>query len=77
LCWRRGHILDYTGNGYAQAMTDNPTKLRPADPEDYRQCLVYALRFNGRRARLRQADDMMADHRRISRRTSRGADTLS
>jgi hypothetical protein len=42
-------------------MNDDPAKLRPADPDDLRQALAYALRFNGRRARFRQADGLMAE----------------
>lgn len=42
-------------------MTDDPAKLRPVDPDDLRQSLAYALRFNGRRKMFRQADDLMAE----------------
>jgi hypothetical protein len=42
-------------------MPDDPAKLRPADPEDVRQSLAYALRFDGRRSRFRQADGLMAE----------------
>jgi hypothetical protein len=42
-------------------MTDDLAKLRPADPDDLRQALAYALRFAGRRKRFRQADQLMAE----------------
>jgi hypothetical protein len=42
-------------------MTDDPAKLRPVDPDDIRQTLAYALSFNGRRKRFRQADGLMAE----------------
>jgi hypothetical protein len=38
-------------------MPDDP--LRPADPDDLRQALAFALSFDGRK-RWRQADDQMA-----------------
>ena len=38
-------------------MPDDP--LRPADPDDLRQALAFALSFDGRR-RWRQADEQMA-----------------
>ena len=38
-------------------MPDDP--LRPADPEDLRQALAFALSFDGRK-RWRQADEQMA-----------------
>jgi hypothetical protein len=42
-------------------MPDDLAKLRPADADDLRRSLAYALRFNGRRARFRQADELMAE----------------
>lgn len=42
-------------------MPDDPAKLRPVDPDDLRQSLAYALRFNGRRKRFREGDDLMAE----------------
>lgn len=40
-----------------RGMPDDP--LRPAEPDDVRQALAFALAFDGRR-RFRQADDLMA-----------------
>jgi hypothetical protein len=39
-------------------MPDDPS-LRPADPDDLRQALAFALAFDGRR-RFKQADELMA-----------------
>ena len=40
-------------------MSETGQNLRPADPDDLKQALAYALRFAGRR-RSRSADDVMA-----------------
>jgi len=40
-------------------MTDDPTKLRPADPDELRLALSLALQRDGRR-QFRHGDDLMA-----------------
>jgi hypothetical protein len=40
-------------------MPDEPAPLRPADPEDVRQALAFALTFDGRRS-FRTSGEMMA-----------------
>ena len=40
-------------------MADDPSKLRPADPDEFRHTLEFALTFNGRK-RFQHADSLMA-----------------
>ena|SRR5271165_4568109 len=40
-------------------MPDDPAALRPADPDDLRQALAYALTFDGRK-QFRTSSEMMA-----------------
>jgi hypothetical protein len=40
-------------------MTDDPNQLRPADPDDLRRALAFALTFDGRK-RFREAEELTA-----------------
>jgi hypothetical protein len=40
-------------------MTDDPKQLRPADPDDLRRALAFALTFDGRK-RFREAEELAA-----------------
>jgi hypothetical protein len=40
-------------------MTDDPAKLRPVDPDEFRRSLEFALTFDGRK-RFQTSGEMMA-----------------
>jgi hypothetical protein len=44
---------------YPADMTGHPDQLSPADPDDLRQALAFALTFEGRK-RFRHADELAA-----------------
>lgn len=60
LTWAPNDVLaPFSLPGYRLPMPDAPENLRPADADDVKQSLAFALRFNGRK-RFHSADDYMA-----------------
>ncbi len=54
------HVLDlFVHMAHAFQMPDEPTALAPADPDDLRRALAFALTFDGRK-RFRHAEELAA-----------------
>jgi hypothetical protein len=55
----------FSNSGYRAGMPDEPPRFTPADPDDVRQTIAFALTFDGRK-RFRHADELAmritADH---------------
>jgi hypothetical protein len=52
-------LAPFARSNYPAGMADEPLPLSPADPDDVRQTLAFALTFDGRK-RFRHADELAA-----------------